>query len=223
MFTRVLFLLLLALNIGAGCWLYFAPSTQRSEIPAADPGVPKLALLSERERDPVGNSAETVGAPGAAAADQRAEVCASLGPFSTQADLRFAMGALTPLVARIQSREARTTELLGSWVYLPAPANRERALALARELSSKGVSDYYVVTAGDQPNTISLGVFRDPVNAEKRRSEISALGFKPEVSQRSDELPVYWIDYARTGPQPLDWHAQLPPRMEVHEEPSDCF
>ena len=222
MFTRVLFLLLLALNIGAGCWLYFMQPAARAEISTTDPGVPRLVLLSEREHDPVAKNSGAAGMPGAAA-DQRAEVCASLGPFSTQADLRFAMNALTPLVARIQYREAQTTELLGSWVYLPAPANRERALALARELSNKGVSDYYVVTAGDQPNTISLGVFRDPVNAEKRRSEISALGFKPEVSQRSDELPVYWIDYARISPQPLDWHAQLPPRMEVHEQPSDCF
>jgi hypothetical protein len=50
MFVRALFLLLLAANLGAASWLVFAPSMHAAPAPASDPGVPKLALLSERDR-----------------------------------------------------------------------------------------------------------------------------------------------------------------------------
>lgn len=222
MFVRVLFLLLLALNIGAGCWLYFTPSTNVGAPAATDAAVPKLVLLSETDRDPLANSAE-MASPPESAADLANDTCVSLGPFATQADMRAALNALTPLVARVQFRETYVTAARGYWVYLPAPANRERALAIARQLSSKGVSDYYIVTAGDQPNAISLGLFHESANAEKRRSEIVSLGFKPEVVQRSDEVPEYWVDYAQNGAQPLDWRAHLAPRLELKEQKIACF
>jgi len=44
MFARIVFLLLLALNIGVACWLYFAPQSSASQLPATDRGVPKLVL-----------------------------------------------------------------------------------------------------------------------------------------------------------------------------------
>ena len=49
MFPRVLFLLLLALNIGGACWIAFAPQRAVPVRPASDPGVSKLVLLSERD------------------------------------------------------------------------------------------------------------------------------------------------------------------------------
>ena len=222
MFIRALCLLLLALNIGAGLWLYFAPPASRGPSGPTDAGVPKLVLLSETERGIAAPIAE-MASPPETPADLRRDVCASIGPFATQADVRTALNALTPLVSRVQFREVQVSELRGSWVYLSAPPTREQALEMARQLSNKGVHDYYVVTAGDQSNTISLGVFRDAVNAEKRRSEISALGFKPEVTQRSDNVPEYFIDYAQNGTQAPDWRAHLPTATELRQEPIDCF
>lgn len=220
MFVRVLFLLLLALNIGAACWLYFAPRAPTVEAPAADPGVAKLVLLSEADRStpstPVRGQPEHGGAT-------KKETCLSIGAFATQADMRAAVKALTPLAARVQFRETRVTEVRGYWVYLPAPANRERALDIARQLSSKGITDYYVVTAGEQPNAISLGLFHEPGNAEKRLNEIRALGFKPEMTQRSDDVPIYWVDIAQTDDPPIDWRAHVPARSELHAQPIDCF
>lgn len=222
MFIRVLFLLLLALNIGAACWLYFTPRDSAGELPDADPGVPKLVLLSENEHDSVASNAE-MASPAETRADLKQDVCASVGPFSTQADMRAAMNTLTPLVARIQFREQRTTEVRGYWVYLPAPSSREKALAIARQLSSKGISDYYIVTVGEQPNAISLGLFRDQGNAEKRKVEVQALGFEPQVTQRSDEVPSYWIDFAQNGREPTDWRARLPANAELQQKAVECF
>ncbi len=155
MFVRALFLLLLAANLGAVSWLVFAPDMHATEAPASDPGVPKLVLLSERDRGD--DASAELAAPPETRADQRNDECHSIGTFPTQADVRAAISTLTPLTRRIQFREAHATQARGYWVYLPALQTREQALAAARQLSSKGVRDYYVVTAGDQQNTISLG------------------------------------------------------------------
>lgn len=221
MFVRALFLLLLALNIGGACWLAFAQRTPAAP-PPTDPGVPKLVLLSERDGDDLLANAELVEAP-ETKADLASDQCRSIGPFPTQADLRAAMNALTPLTRRIQFRETHATQTRGYWVYLPAMASREQALATARALSAKGVRDYYVVTAGDQQNTISLGLFREPANAEKRRNEINALGFKPQTNTRTEDLPQYWIDLALLGDKTLDWRARVPAPLDLREETIDCF
>jgi len=222
MFVRILFLLLLALNIGAASWLYSTPRDLGAALPANDDGVPKLVLLSENEHDSLSGNAE-MATPAETRADLQNDVCGTLGPFATQADMRAAVNALTPIVARIQFRESHAIAARGYWVYLPAPANRERALAIARELSNKGLTDYYIVTAGEQPNTISLGLFRDPANAERRRNEILALGFRPEVTQRSDEVQVYWIDYAQNNREPIDWRARIGNHSDLQQQKIDCF
>ena len=222
MLVRVLFLLLLAMNIGGGCWLYFAPQRHAAASPVTDAGVPKLVLLSERERPGEANAAELASAP-ESAADLRNDTCLSIGPFPTQADMRAAFNALTPVVARIQYREAHATETRGYWVYLPALASREQALTAARQLSSKGVRDYYVVTAGDQQNTISLGLFHDQANAEKRRNEIAQLGFRPEMVARTEELPVYWLDFAQDSHNPVNWRGRVSNQPDLRQQTVTCF
>ena len=222
MLVRVLFLLLLAMNIGGGAWLYFAPQQRQPTIVAHDSGVPRLVLLSERERPGEANASELASAP-ESAADLRNDSCVSIGPFPTQADMRAALNALTPVVARIQYREAHATETRGYWVFLPALASREQALAAARQLSSKGVRDYYVVTAGDQQNTISLGLFHDQTNAEKRRNEIAQLGFRPEMVARTEELPVYWVDFAQDSHNPVNWRSRVPNQPDLHQQTVTCF
>ena len=221
MFIRMFFLLLLALNIGVGCWLYFAPEAPASQWTATDAGVPKLVLLSEQDKPGEASAAELAAAP-ESTTDLRNDTCTSIGPFATQADMRGALNALTPHVSRIQYREAHATETRGYWVYLPATTSREQALAIARQLSAKGVRDYYVVTAGDQQNTISLGLFRDKGNAEKRRNEVAALGFAPELVTRTEELPVYWLDFATDPQHPLNWHTRVA-QSDLREEPVTCF
>jgi len=222
MFVRVLFILLLAANLGAASWLVFAPSTQANQAPVNDPGVPKLVLLSERDR---GDEATAeLAAPPESRADLRNDECHSIGTFPTQADVLAAINMLTPLTRRIQFREAHATQARGYWVYLPALQTREQALAAARQLSSKGVRDYYVVTAGDQQNTISLGLFRDQANAERRRAEIAGLGFTPQSIARTEELPVYWLDYATDRTHPLDWRGKLGTgAAALREQAIECF
>ncbi len=220
MITRILFVLLLAANIGMGAWLYVSSRAAAPTLPPADPGVAPLVLLAER--DGAASTAELASAPldPAAAARDR---CTRIGPFPSQADLRRAMNVLTPQVERLQFRESRTRQSRGFLVFLAAPATRGEALAVARELSARGVRDYYVVTAGNQQNSISLGLFRERANAERRRAEISTLGFAPELTERVEDLPVYWLDVAVRPEVTFDWRDHLPDFLGIEGEPIACF
>lgn len=216
MFLRLLFLLLLALNLGAGAWLLFGRVPARALPPAADPGVTELRLLSEHPtkapaRAPV------------ASARAAAETCSTLGAFTTTVDMRAAMQALSSHVARIQYREEQVSHSHGFWVYLPATADREGALDEARQLAAKGINDYYVVTAGDAQNTISLGLFDNQSNAQNRVAALKQLGFPAQIKQRVDTEPVYWVDYAVKAGTSLDWQAWLPGRSDLQAKPIDCF
>ncbi len=219
MFVRALFMLLLALNLGGACWLAFANRPAVDVAPATDPGVPRLELLAERDGD---DHAELASAP-ESPADFANDQCRRFGPFPTQADARSAMNTLTPLTKRIRMREEHATQTRGYWVYLPAMPTREQALSTARALAGKGVHDYYVVTAGDQQNTISLGLFRDQGNADRRRAEIAALGFVPKVNTRTEDLPVYWLDFALAGAEPADLASRVVGAHEAHIEPTRCL
>ncbi|MCK9537542.1 SPOR domain-containing protein [Dokdonella sp.] len=219
MFIRTLFVLLLALNLGGAAWLLFGQAPRVAPPPPSDPGVPRLVLLAER--DGAVNDAELASAP-ESPAELASDRCQTLGPFPTQADMHAAMVVLTPLTKRMRTREARITHARGYWVYLPAMANREEALATARSLSQKGVRDYYIVTAGAQENTISLGLFRDPANAERRSADIGKLGFTPKTDVRTEDVPVYWLDYALTDQGPPDWRGLLADARDLHEEDIAC-
>lgn len=221
MFVRALFMLLLALNLGGACWLLFAVRPQAEAVPATDAGVTKLVLLSERDGG-AAVTAELASAP-ESKADLANDRCRSIGPFPTQADTRAALNVLTPLTKRSRIREMHATQTRGYWVFLPAQATREQALGAARALSQKGVRDYYVVTAGDQQNTISLGLFRDQGNAERRRAEIAALGFTPQMNTRTEDLPVYWLDLALIGNGALDWRSRVNTPHDLREESIGCF
>lgn len=226
MFVRLLFLLLVALNLGAGAWLLFGHARAAPFPPATDPGVAELRLWSEAAKSarPAGMPSDDATAAMAAVASPGArDACRTLGPFMTSADMRAAMQTLSPHVARIQYREEQVSRSHGYWVYLPAAASREAALDEARQLAAKDIHDYYVVTAGDTQNTISLGLFNDESNANNRLAVLQKKGFPAKVEQRIDTEPAYWLDYAVPAASAFDWQAWLSGRNDLQSKSIDCF
>lgn len=206
MFLRLLFVLLTALNIAVGAWLLLGQPYARGGTPS-DPGVAELRLLSEM---PVPGPAATVPAPAAVTPPRNLSYsCLALGPFATPQDLRNARQALSAQATRMRSRQEQASQTSGWWVYLPAAGSRTQALAVARQLAARGIDDYFVVSSGDQPNTISLGLFKDPANARKRRDEVIAAGFPARMTERSESVPEYWLDLMVADGGSFDWRSRV--------------
>ncbi len=222
MFARIAFLLLLAANIGVAAWLVLAPAAPRAALPTHDPGVAKLILLSERDGSSAAATVE-LAAPPDAVGGSAGEQCWTIGPLPTQSDLRRVVNAVATQALRTRTRDGVARESRGWVVFLPAPATRAEAIDVARDLNARGVRDYYVVTAGAEQNTISLGLFRDRSNAERRRAEIAALGFTPSITERIEELPVYFVDVALAAGTSLNWRTRVPELTAVRERSVACF
>jgi hypothetical protein len=220
MFRRILFLLMLAANIGLGAWLWLAPDADAHALPPTDAGVAQLVLLSERG-DAASNAAELAERP-LSVAELGTLTCTRIGPFPSQSDMRRAMTALTPLTERIQFKETRAVKSRGWWVYMPAFETRDLALTNARALAAQGIRDYYVVTAGDQQNTISLGLFRERSNADKRRADLIGLGFDAAMRERTDEAPEYWLEYAVAPTRVFNWKDRLPDASGINATATEC-
>ena len=80
-------------------------------------------------------------------------------------------------------------------------ASRSEALAKGRELAAAKVKDYYVVTAGNHENTVSLGLYREQFNADNRINELSRKGFDVQKEVRIEQWPEFWLDYRITQEQ----------------------
>lgn len=217
---RVLVLLLLAMNIGAAVWWALRPPhVGPGPLPASDPEVPALTLLSELD-DAAGVALAERAAPHEPLDSGAPRECMEIGPFLTQADLRRAVGALTPGAQRIQFRESTAVVQRGYRVFLPAPPTREAALAEARNLFGKGLRDYYVVTAGEDENTISFGLYRNHDNAVRRQQAVRAYGIEASLEPRSESIPQFWIDLDTDGQ--FDWRAALGGYSGVASTPIPC-
>lgn len=228
MFLRLLFVLLIALNIAVGAWLLLGQDDTHGRS-VTDPGVPMLHLLSEQAAIPLAAASRPAVAattPGPAMASSNAAPletrCLAIGPFGTPQDLRNARATLAGPGVRMRSRQEQTTEARGWWVYLPAPGTRAQALALARRLDTAHVGDYFVMSSGDQPNAISLGLFKDPANARKRSDEVTAAGFPAQIQERTEQVPEYWLDLVVADGARFDWRGRVR-AANVGSHSTTCF
>jgi hypothetical protein len=225
MFLRLLFVLLSALNIAVGAWLWLGqPYSHRGS--ASDPGVPELRLLSELPSSatssfpvaPVSNTVASAVVPGPSST----YTCLALGPFATQLDLRRLRQSIASQAIRTRSRQEQTAQTSGWWVYLPATGTRAQALAQARQLGAQHITDYFVVSTGDHSNTVSLGLFKDPANARKRRDDVTAAGFPARMTERQENVPEYWLDLVMADGKANDWRERIK-STGVGSHSTGCF
>lgn len=231
MFLRLLFVLLVTLNIVVGAWMLLGQPYLHAPA-ATDPGVSELRLLSELPPAPAASVApaassaapEPEPAPPVVAKAPEAPVpprCLTLGPFATPHDMQQARNALASLTQRMRSRQEQVAQSRSWWVYLPAAGSRAQALALTQQLAARGLKDYFVVSGGDQPNTISLGLFKDQDNARRRRAAVAAAGFPARITERTETVPQYWLDLV-TAARHFDWRRHV--RGDgVGSHSSSCF
>lgn len=214
MILRLLFVLLSALNIAVAAWVWLGQPYAPQVAPVTDPGVPALQLLSELPAS--GPAAAPLATAGDGITTTSALRCLALGPFTTPQDLRSARQVLTAQALRMRSRQEQVAHNSNWWVYLPPAASRAQALESARRLRARNIGDYFVVSVGEQPNSVSLGVFKDPANARRRRDEVAAAGFPARMLERPENVPEYWLDVVVADAAQFNWGAVRATAIRAH-------
>lgn len=202
-------MVLLLLNLAAFGWMQWKPLPVLEKPRATDPAIPPLVLLDERTPAQLRQAGDQVArdlgpavTPDRLLQDDVAEtsgrapvansMCAKIGPFEKQSDASAWLSGLTVALSKSSVESAQDMVTSGFWVYLAQATDREAALVLSRRLSAAGVRDFYVVTSGENENSISLGVFRDAINADRRVAQVQALGFYPKRLERGEPKVRYF-------------------------------
>lgn len=195
---RLLFIIALLSNIG----LYIYDRQNRPKVKsftATDPGIDELVLLSELDTEnTIWEDQNTDQNTSPQAFNQ---ACYSVGPFNSKSETTLILDALKNDVIKIRTRKVISTQEAGYWVFIPAMKSREEALNVGRRLSQLNIKDYYVVTGGENENTLSLGLYRESSNADARLQELLSKGFNAQKQIRVEQWPEFWLDYVIASDQ----------------------
>lgn len=129
--------------------------------------------------------------PAAPAAPPR---CLALGPFADRAAATAAQGRAGNLLSQVRLREQPAAS--GSTRYrvlLPAAASRDDAQATVKRIVAAGLSDYYIISQGEETNAIALGQYRNREGAERRIAAVQAAGFQPRLVASGD-AGQWWLE-----------------------------
>lgn len=166
---RWVFLLLLAVNIGFGVFVYL-----RDKAPNPDAQLIALQMNADKVRIVPPRPAP---APAPVTASARA-ACIEWGGFGT-GELARAQGALDRLALRARTRRVEVSVTAGYWVFIPplrSQAAMERKVTELREL---GVNEYFpVLDPGRWRYAISLGVFRSEEGASRYLAQLRQMGVR---------------------------------------------
>lgn len=212
---RALFFLLLALNLGVLAWhAWIQPDRGEETILVDQPGeADRLQRLEPLEQDePPAREAVRPGADNGEG--EREAEQATAEPFSPAGCLRVGGQAeREPLLALaadlgIPAPELETTQaetVVAWWVVLP-PGRVDDPGETGRRLEARGERDYFVIGTDDMAGGISLGLYSSPERAEARAEAIRALDFRPEIRERTEPRPRYWLNL----PVGFDFGARWP-------------
>lgn len=214
---RILLMLLVLANLGFFAWQRWYGDDARVALPPAHvhAGTAKPLVLIGEQKDAVAAAAPEPERDAEIPEDATESVpvtetpatssqCATLGPFEQLEAADVVRGRLDVAGNHAQLRETGGQIRSGFWVYLPPFSSRAAAEDIEDELRDKGVEDLFIVTASEQRNAISLGLFSTPERADQRAAEIGRLGYAPRVAERFRDATVYWVDFIETPGEPLE-------------------
>lgn len=129
--------------------------------------------------------------------------CIALGPFADRAAATAAQGKTGTGLSQVRLREQPAASGSARYrVMLPAAANREEAQATVKRIVAAGLSDYYIISQGEEANAVALGQYRNREGAERRMAAVQAAGFQPRLVASGD-AGQWWLEgQLAAGTQP---------------------
>ena len=198
---RLLFLLLLAANLGFFAWTRFlaSPDPAVDRQPLAQQLEPhRLRIVTERElaKAPAPPSAPEPAKPKPAppTPEPQRVACLEWGSFSPAEATRAAQ-RLEPLALGARLAQYRGEETASWWVHMPPQGSRANALRKAAELKKLGVEDYFILQdAGPTRWALSLGVFSTEDAARSHLQALREKGVRTAIiDRRETRVPKVWF------------------------------
>lgn len=190
-----------------------AEKTAVAATPApAAPARPEIAKPQVAEATPVAAAAKPVTPPAPVPAPEKPATrpvaaeparCVALGPFAARAAATSAQGKAGSVISQVRLREQPAASGSARFrVMLPAAANREEAQATVKRIVAAGLSDYYIISQGEDINAVALGQYRNREGAERRMAAVQAAGFQPRLVASGD-AGQWWLEgQLAAGTQP---------------------
>ncbi len=148
--------------------------------------------------------------------------CTSVGPFRELSQAATAAATLRAAGHQPLQRVAEGDIWIGYWVYIQAIPTEADANDILAKVRADGIADSYVIPNSDSGNLVSLGVFSEISGVSRRREQVRALGFEPQVVDRTRRATVYWVDVTVAPGAALDFDALQPPGRIIRLEQRDC-
>jgi hypothetical protein len=123
------------------------------------------------------------------------DLCYTLGPFSEMQTLRLVTREIKDYVVEASFRSREEQEQTMFRVFLKPVGSKQEAKALIKELVSKDIRDYFIITDGPNKNGISLGYFSSKGRAYGHADRVRKLGFDVIVEPVFRNYTIYWLDY----------------------------
>ncbi|MEJ1965715.1 MAG: SPOR domain-containing protein [Gammaproteobacteria bacterium] len=201
---RVVVYLLIAVNVLYLAWAGWIDKPAPPPPALKSEPLPQLTLVTEgvtRPLDPApassGAAAVTTSASltdPVTSSPNAASRCVSVGPFTDLAQAARAAALLRDRGLSPQQRAEQGDAWEGYWVSvggLDSPADENR---LMKALDRAGIKDAHAMPESEGGRRVSVGLFSERDRAEKRAQAVKKLGFKAEVTERSQPGTVYWVD-----------------------------
>jgi len=185
---------------GLRCRLNFLPADKVSDtkiMPVSEP-IAATSILPKEKQLSV-NPAADANIP--AAALEMTEMsypeisqCARLGPFPDKASAQARASIVKINGADISIQKSTENVQTGIKVMSPPFVSKEKVNAYLKRLRAAGVNDYFqFAQKGNQPYYVSLGLYSQSQEAERRVKQLQSKGFNVKTQPRYSEQERYWL------------------------------
>jgi hypothetical protein len=164
------------------------PGIVSNQVAAADDAGADLETMAESQAPAVVPEVTPEAKPAV-------DLCYTLGPFSEMKTLRLVTREIKNYVVEASFRSREEQEQTMFRVFLKPVGSKQEAKSLIKELVSKNIRDYFIITDGPNKNGISLGYFSSKGRAYGHADRVRKLGFDVVVEPVFRTYTIYWLDY----------------------------
>jgi hypothetical protein len=191
-------------------------------VSVPDTSIPLLQLAHSDSGPPAAATPAAPPSSTAAALGPAAPMhCRTVGPFENEAELSAAAERLHTRGWATRERSVENTIPDGYWVYIGYLKDAAAQHHMVATLNAAGIRDAAVMTAPENSDRVSLGVFVDHAHAMHRAEQVRELGLKPVLQVHQRTVSQRWLDFDRSAADPDPAPADLQ-SGSVPLQLSDC-